>query len=443
MHKKIHLLLFIFLIAAALQPAAAQQDSATRNRNWREDIAYFRERFPAMDKTLTPFMFLNPDDRQLYWYSQKNSLDAFLAGTDDLYRSVDTLSDEAIMTGLAKLVALSPNAHTRLYLFRVRTVMNNLPIGLQWFGSELRIVSALKTERDLLGARILAINGRPIDSVKRIVDTLFAGGPSWKSYMSLYTLRSPQALKGLGITTDADHLTLTLQLLTGITTVRTLEGRRSPQTGTLEAWKNFSPLTINSDSLAHLLAGVKLPPSLRFTDRNYAWTYSAGDKLVYLSFTRCENDPGVSFKDFTGKLIDSLAHLSYTRFVLDLRFNTGGDNGVAAESLKTLGAYLKGKKVYVITGPSTFSAGVVCAAIFKRYANARIFGEEAGDGLVFLSEGGNVILPHSKLAAHYANGFHNWLFEPNFSITPDAIVPLRFDDYRKGRDAVLDKILKD
>jgi len=442
MHKKLHLLLFIFLIAAALNPAVAQQDSATRNRNWREDIAYFRERFPAMDKTLTPFMFLNPDDRQLYWYSQKNSLDAFLAGTDKLYRSVDTLSDEAIMTGLAKLVALSPNAHTRLYLFRVRTVMNNVPIGLQWFGSELRIVAAPKNEQDLLGARIMAINGLAVDSVKRLADTLFAGEPSWKSYMSLYTLRSPQALKGLGVGKDANRLTLTLQLLTGITTVRTLDGRLSPQTGTLEAWKSFSPVTTNSDSLTHLLSGVKLPPSLRFTNRNYAWTYSAADKLVYLSFNRCENATDISFKDFTAKLIDSLAHLSYTRFVLDLRFNTGGDNGVAAESLKTLGTYLKDKKVYVITGPCTFSAGVVCAAIFKRYGAARIFGEEAGDGLVFLSEGGNVILPHSKLAAHYANGFHNWLFEPNFSISPDVVVPLRFDDYRKGRDAVLESILK-
>ena len=108
----------------------AQDTSETRSRNWKEDITYFMERFPAYDKTLTPFIFLNPRDGKLYWYTQKNSIEEFLKGAAALRQSVDTLTDESIMVELARLTALSPNAHTRLYLFRVRTVLNNLPLGL-------------------------------------------------------------------------------------------------------------------------------------------------------------------------------------------------------------------------------------------------------------------------------------------------------------------------
>ena len=68
---------------------------------------------------------------------------------------------------------------------------------------------------------------------------------------------------------------------------------------------------------------------------------------------------------------------------------------------------LAGKPVFVITGRATFSAGILHAVQWKQWG-ATIVGEQVGDDLDFWAEGGNVLLPNSKLTIHYANGFHGY-----------------------------------
>jgi hypothetical protein len=108
------------------------------------------------------------------------------------------------------------------------------------------------------------------------------------------------------------------------------------------------------------------------------------------------------------------------------------------------------RPVYVIIGRATFSAGLYHAAQWKQWGKATFIGEPVGDRLDFWSEGGNVILPNSGLAVHFADAFHSYSRKdyperkPYFedlsidSLAPDYPVNPTFADYMAGRDPAMD-----
>jgi hypothetical protein len=79
-------------------------------------------------------------------------------------------------------------------------------------------------------------------------------------------------------------------------------------------------------------------------------------------------------------------------------------------------------------------------------------GEPCGDRLDTFSEGGNLILPNSRLTVHYANGFHGYSkieypqYRPYYmdmnvdNLNPNIPVNLSFADYFSGEDPVLDAV---
>jgi hypothetical protein len=136
--------------------------------------------------------------------------------------------------------------------------------------------------------------------------------------------------------------------------------------------------------------------------------------------------------------------------MVDVRFNTGGDAGVATPLVEKLAARLHGIPVFVFTSRATFSAGIIHAAQWKQFAGATVVGEPAGDGLDFWAEGGNLVLPHSRLTLHYANAFHADSqreyprFRPYFadlnvaSLEPEVLKEPGWADYISGRDPVFE-----
>jgi hypothetical protein len=78
-------------------------------------------------------------------------------------------------------------------------------------------------------------------------------------------------------------------------------------------------------------------------------------------------------------------------------------------------------------------------------------GEPVGDELDMWSEGGNLLLPNSKLTIHYANALHAYSTRPypdreplnDFnvdSVAPEITVDLSWSEYVAGKDPVLEII---
>jgi hypothetical protein len=141
--------------------------------------------------------------------------------------------------------------------------------------------------------------------------------------------------------------------------------------------------------------------------------------------------------------------------VIDLRFNTGGNLDLFNDLMTRLQQEAAGRPVYVITGRATFSAGLYHAAQWKQWGKATFIGEPVGDRLDYWSEGGNINLPNSKIAIHFADSFHRYSHKeypdrkPYFeelsidSLAPDDPVRPSFVDYAAGRDPAMDIVLRE
>ena len=116
-------------------------------------------------------------------------------------------------------------------------------------------------------------------------------------------------------------------------------------------------------------------------------------------------------------------------------------------------------RVFVLVGRNTFSAAIVTAELLKQYGGQRVIlvGETMGDAVLFWAEGGEIVLPNSKMDATYTNGFHNLAHgcsDPDrcywgdvavglkaVSLEPEIRIVSTFAEYAAGHDPALDRVL--
>src|SRR6266478_5547231 len=146
-------------------PATGTAPQRLTPAQWREDLQFAVDTFLAQDRSF------GPEARQRF----RNVI-------ADLQKTLEVKTDEQIIVELAKAVALSRNAHTRLYILRNRSELRRYPIRVWWFADGLYVVRTTPEYSELLGARLLRIGGRTVDQVKQTVDPLFAGNASWLKY---------------------------------------------------------------------------------------------------------------------------------------------------------------------------------------------------------------------------------------------------------------------
>ena len=415
---------------------------------WREDLQFAVDTFLARD------LSFSPEARREF----RNAI-------AELQKNVDGKNDDQIIVGFAKAVALAKNAHTRLYLLRNRSELRRYPIRVWWFADGLYVVRARPDYSELLGARILRIGGRSVEQVKLGVAPLFAGNASWRTYMSTYTMTSPDVLIGLGLIGADGKAEIQFTNRQGKRGKRQLEPlalRRSDQP--TESWWDLCPTRPRDDGswLSALSVGTaRLPLYLQNTERQYWSQYLPAKRLFYIQFNRSGNAPtGDSLADFGKHALTELQSVAVKGIVVDVRFNTGGDLTIGRPFIERLAEFARDRKikVYVITGRATFSAGIYHAMQLRQLLKATLIGEPIGDVLEIWSEGGNLLTPNSKLSLHFADRLHSYspverpefrqylVTDTDLSITnagPDILVKMSARDYFAGRDRALEAVRRD
>jgi hypothetical protein len=350
---------------------------------------------------------------------------------------------------------MAHNGHTRLYLLRNRTELSRLPIRAWWFGDELRIVRATPQHRRLLGCRIARLNGVPTATAYARVRDMYAGSEMWKHYMSDYTLTSPSVLRGAGVGSDAANARVDVSDCAGRGShqLAGLPFERSEKA--VESWWDLAPQSPSAlKGWSHVLTGRPLPKYLANVDQAYWFEAPAPKGVFFLQLNRAANAGSETVTDFAQRAATEIGKIDPAAVVVDLRFNTGGDSNVTKVLVDDVVAAAGRRPLYLIVGRSTFSAGIVAAAQFRQAATVTIVGEPVGDELEFWAEGGNIILPYSGLAAHFANGAHS--LSPKgcptrdfcndlsvASLAPDIPVTTRWTDYLAETDPALRAIEAD
>ncbi len=434
-------------VCTPLTQAASQlpwQGPSERLRGWQADLDLAVSDFLARDRSFSP-----------------EARARFKAEIQTLRASIASLTDEQLIVKLAQEVAGARNAHTRLYLLRNRTALRRYPIRVWWFRNDLAIIRAHPEHAGLLGGRILTLAGQPVTSVARAVESVYAGNQSWKRYMSAYLLTSPEILKGTGVL-GGDELPILVETPDGRRrTVRMSPMPLERSDLPLEAWWDLSPTHPGRQGpwLSALPSDEsRLPLAFRHLDRFYWAERIPAARAVYLQYNRAQDQPGrETVAEFGTAFLQDLERAPFEKLVIDLRFNTGGNLELADPFFRRLAALPLAQqrgRMFVITGRATFSAGLTPVALLKQLTRVVIAGEPAGDVLDFWSEGGNLLLPNTRLTLHFADGFHSYspIEHPEFrpynydlsvsSVAPDLLVEQTLGEFLAGKDPALDAVLK-
>src|SRR5207253_569928 len=101
----------------------------------------------------------------------------------------------------------------------------------------------------------------------------------------------------------------------------------------------------------------------RHPDDYYWFDYLPTQHAIYFQYNKSLIMPeGESFKHFSARLLKFIDRHRVAVLILDLRFNTGGDLTIASPLMQELHDRMQGKRMFVITGRATFSAGLYHAA---------------------------------------------------------------------------------
>jgi hypothetical protein len=380
---------------------------------------------------------------------------AFRQGIEALDASVGPLSDAAFEMAVSRLVALSGNAHTTVSRPRRAGAFGRVPLRFAWFADGLYVVRAKAPVENLLGRRVLSIDGRPVEQAVAELRPYLSGTAEHARADSPPLLECPALLQAVWPDTDGIHVAVGLD--DGMVEVAALVPASDPFAlrpvmvvgpGAPDDWNTV---------LAH---APDLPLSLREPER-MGFSAPLERNGVYIRINGDEDDDN-------GPLSAQLAAIGAAHpiggwgwIVLDLRFNHGGFEMKTMDFTRSLPRLLvPDGSLWILTGNTTFSAAIITVARAKYFLGPRahIVGEAMGDHNPFWTDGGPpLVLRHSGIAiAHayfkqdWANGCHDpvncnplqFLYGVAAGdLSPEVTIGWLFADYAAGRDTVLERVL--
>jgi hypothetical protein len=360
---------------------------------------------------------------------------------------------------LLRIAALADNGHTGLYR---KGGQNVTPLRAVLFADGLYVLRAKSAHADLLGARVESIEGRPTRDVIAALEQLHGGTEGWRRTNAAIYVQSPDILYGDAIGSRPDQTQWTFRLPDGSEVTHTLPGEISGENephAEMARW--LSPQKMkgeSSDWRALMSNDADLPLSLRDFNSTFrrAWIDHGCTLFIQLKAIADEGEQPIG--DFLSATTDEMRAHPPCNIILDMRFNTGGDYTKAAHFASHLPDFVPpGGRIYLLTGPQTFSAAITTTAFVKQAAGPRaiILGEPVGDRLTFYGEGNSGCLPHEDLCLHYATAMHdyahrcddwdkcfwlNWIFAVRVeSLDPDETTAMTFADYTARRDPVFER----
>lgn len=339
--------------------------------------------------------------------------------------AIPRLSNDESLVGLMRTVALVGDGHTHLDL---PPSFPRYPIELHWFGDELRVVAAGAPYHSVLGAKVIAIGDVPLaDLMKRATELVPRGETEGRTRLTAaMQLTSPEVLHGLRVISDRDRAPFVLENSAGERVTVSLSPARI---GDFSSWR---------------MAGTQTPPLYLRRLNEQWWTEFLPDaQTVYFSFIGYP--PEAEFRERAtalGKLLDDSRA---RRLVIDLRRNQGGDfqrfRALLLPIVEARAAINRPGGLFVIIGPGTFSAAGVGALDLRNRAHGILVGTPAGIRPNHYGDHAEFRLPNSGLRVSYSTRFHRMGSEADSEIVPDKRIEPTWEDFRAGRDPILEWIL--
>lgn len=363
------------------------------------------------------------------------------------------LSKEAFLLATLRIAALSGNAHEGVmggWLPSTR-----LPFRMIWFPDAMVIARASPQYAELLGARVESIEGLKPKALQGRLRPYFGGPDQYLRWNSPWLVELGGMLHAMGVAKQPDRLRMRLRKSDGrlVDVVVPFVPRSAAAVGASPP-RFWSAAAYASEAAYGWRSAIDGPPQpmyLRDDDDPFRIVHLVTLDAMYVQF-RANSTADAGGRDiapFVQRVKEEIAATRPSYLVLDLRFDIGGDIDQTRELARYIAQSVPAR-IYVLTGPYTFSAGIVFAAAVKHDAADRvvIVGEPVGDRLRFWSEGGHACMPKSGYCLRASTGlwdltrgcakeaacYGDRLDARVDSLDPDIAAPLTSRDWLSGRD---------
>ncbi|MEN8229171.1 MAG: hypothetical protein ABFS38_13515 [Bacteroidota bacterium] len=402
---------------------------------------------------LLPVLLLAQQDEEIDWQYEIDLLGRELARkhcnlfyqTDSTtyFNALDHIADKAseqslfdISVQLQQVIASMGDANTRInYHFNIDADAI-LPLSCYWFEDGVYILRTKIEHQEILGKKLTAINGFPLE---RIIDSL----------ATLIVNENPYLLKS-----QFPRMITWTQLLDyfGFGEQIGYELEYVDDRGALG--KLLVTLPEEDGEVVHVQP-VKLPMSWQDQKSYFRDCYLPEDQIYYIQYNKCwsreaeeENGSGAralfmpSFKEFEKQVFQTIKKHKIDKLVFDMRFNGGGNAAQGTKFIKKLTkSRFNGKGgFYVIVGRQTFSSAIINTVDFMENSDALIVGEGTGGRPNYYGEVKRFVLPESKLVVNYSTKYFTLLEENAPCISPGIETPIHFEQYMKGTDPAMEAI---
>jgi hypothetical protein len=332
---------------------------------------------------------------------------------------------------LRKLASFAQDSHTSVGLTQeLVQLFHAIPAQMAYLEGAWHLGVLQDSDLSLLGARVEAINGVPMQEVEELASALFGhDNEVWFRHSLAGQLNLTELYTYLGIAKGAtDEVVLTVVPL----------NEREEQMLVLQPVKageygNLSFVTLNRNL-------PETGPSRSY----YRALLLDGDSVLFIQYNVCAENPEFPIADFVGAVSQLIKEKKIPKVIIDLRYNGGGDSRVFEPMIASLKQMQQreGLSIDVLIGENTFSSALMNAKQCKQRLDCRLVGTPTGGSVNHYGEVKHFTLPHTKLPVFYSTKY--FVMDKSYtgtSLLPDLYLETRIEDLLAGRDTVVDTLL--
>jgi tetratricopeptide (TPR) repeat protein len=348
-----------------------------------------------------------------------------------LHDDIPKMTDHQIQVAFMKYMRRVNDGHSRIRLPRPPGPAV-LPIEIFWFEEGMYVISADPTLKDLLGAKVLKVSGKPVEDLAATFNEI---APQDNSQglraISPGYIVIPAVLNGLGLIPDKDEVDLTILDASGSTRTVVIKGVVNPDK---TKWVTH-----------HDYKATESPLYTKHLDKPYWFEPLPDQKAVYMQYNAVRNDPKEDTQHFADRLFDYIEKNDVDKLIVDVRWNGGGNSFL---NIPLVNGIIGCKKIqahghlFVITGRNTFSAAQNFTTDIGRACDPIYVGEPTGSSPNFVGETVAFSLPYSKMEGSISDLYwqRSWPMDHRTWIAPDLPAAPSFEVYKANRDQAMEAI---
>lgn len=368
-----------------------------------------------------------------FWLRSESDFDGFTKTLGDEIKAQKEIDTDFFDVCLLKTLAFIGDGHSS-FVERSKK-LGYSSYSVDWFDEDLVIVRVDSSRREILGAKVIAINNVPISEVSKKIKKVVphSNKSGFKLFSPLY-FKMPGVLHGLGIGDSRAETTLTLQLNDSKTKEQVFEEI---------SFEKYQELPIVHLSRQNEKA---LPLYRQNSDQNYWFTHLTEENVIYVSYNRVDEIKGDRLNDFTKRLSLEIRDKQPNKVIFDLRNNGGGNNFLNAYFLRVVyeNEFINHPdRLFVITSSETFSAALNFVGDMERLTSATLVGTPPGDYVNHPGDSETFTLSYSNWRYNLSQLFWINTFEMDKRSEFEMDIPVSnsLDNYLENEDRILEAIL--